>query len=104
MYGRTDWYQHEYIQKELVDTATLIRDAGADRAYIFFNNDHTIFENAQQMQLFQQKRIINQRILICRLPVEVFLLLHSLLLCLTHDLVLMFGWRVNRVQLEIGSF
>lgn len=56
MHGRNDWYQHDYTQEELVETATLICDTGADRAYIFFNNNHAMLENAQQMKLFSTKK------------------------------------------------
>lgn len=50
MHGRDDWYRHNYTQEELVETAALVRDAGAEKAYIFFNNNHSMRKNAQRMR------------------------------------------------------
>jgi uncharacterized protein YecE (DUF72 family) len=50
MHGRNDWYRHDYMQEELEETAALIRRSGAKKAYIFFNNDHSMLENAQRMR------------------------------------------------------
>lgn len=49
MHGREDWYLHDYTRDELEETAGMIRRAGAERAYIFFNNDHSMLSDAQQM-------------------------------------------------------
>jgi uncharacterized protein YecE (DUF72 family) len=49
MHGRTGWYQHDYTQDELEETAARIRDTGAGKAYIFFNNNHAMLENAQRI-------------------------------------------------------
>lgn len=49
MHGREGWYQHRYTKEELAETAGIIGRAGAEKAYIFFNNDHSMLENAQQM-------------------------------------------------------
>jgi len=50
MHGRDDWYQHDYSRKELNETAALLRAGGAKKVYIFFNNDHAMLKNAQQMR------------------------------------------------------
>ncbi len=47
MHGRDGWYSHEYTRQELEETAGLIRATGATSAYVFFNNDHSMLENAQ---------------------------------------------------------
>jgi uncharacterized protein YecE (DUF72 family) len=49
MHGRDSWYRHDYSQEELEETAALVRKSGAKKAYIFFNNDHAMLENAQRM-------------------------------------------------------
>ena len=49
MHGRDDWYRHDYSSRELEETAGLIRGTGAGIAYIFFNNNHSMLENAQRM-------------------------------------------------------
>lgn len=55
MHGRDDWYRHDYTQEELEETAALIRKSGAEKVYIFFNNNHSMLENAQQMRaLFRE--------------------------------------------------
>jgi uncharacterized protein YecE (DUF72 family) len=50
MHGRDDWYRHDYTQEELEETAALVRKSGAGKVYIFFNNDHSMLENAQRMR------------------------------------------------------
>lgn len=57
MHGREDWYRHDYMQEELEETAGLIRTTGAEKVYLFFNNDHSMLENAQRMmELFRPKK------------------------------------------------
>jgi uncharacterized protein YecE (DUF72 family) len=57
MHGREDWYRHDYTQEELEETAGLIRRTGAGKVYLFFNNDHSMLENAQRMRgLFRSKK------------------------------------------------
>jgi uncharacterized protein YecE (DUF72 family) len=50
MHGRDSWYDHRYTREELEETATLVRTSGAGHAFIFFNNDHSMLFNAQQMK------------------------------------------------------
>jgi uncharacterized protein YecE (DUF72 family) len=49
MHGREDWYRHDYSQEELEETAGMIKRTGAEKMYLFFNNDHAMLENAQRM-------------------------------------------------------
>jgi uncharacterized protein YecE (DUF72 family) len=49
MHGRTDWYSHRYSAEELAGTAEKIRENGPKQAYIFFNNDHAMLDNAKAM-------------------------------------------------------
>ncbi|MBP1694767.1 MAG: hypothetical protein H6Q37_2650, partial [Chloroflexi bacterium] len=42
LHGRTHWYSHDYSEAELNEVADLARrlgEQGAQRVYIFFNND-----------------------------------------------------------------
>ncbi len=50
MHGRDGWYRHDYSQEELKETAALVRESGAGKAYIFFNNNHAMLGNAQRMK------------------------------------------------------
>ena len=57
MHGRDDWYRHDYTQEELEETAAMIQRTGAEKVYLFFNNDHSMLENAQRMkELFGSER------------------------------------------------
>lgn len=49
MHGRTDWYAHNYTKQELRDIAKNIYSAKPEKVYVFFNNDHNMLNNAQQM-------------------------------------------------------
>lgn len=49
MHGRTAWYSHHYTDLELRDVAERILRAGPRRAYVLFNNDHAMLENARRM-------------------------------------------------------
>ena len=40
MHGPKRWYRHDYAKEELADWATKIKDSGAKRAWVYFNNDH----------------------------------------------------------------
>ncbi|MGC9058636.1 MAG: DUF72 domain-containing protein [Candidatus Nanoarchaeia archaeon] len=51
MHGRTAWYAHDYSQEELKDVAKRILATEPKAAYVFFNNDHDMLNNAQQMYL-----------------------------------------------------
>ena len=37
--GPKRWYRHDYSDEELADWATKIKDSGAKRAWVYFNND-----------------------------------------------------------------
>jgi uncharacterized protein YecE (DUF72 family) len=50
MHGRRTWYQYTYSDEELQEIADLIREISPKRAYIYFNNDHSMLKNAQTMQ------------------------------------------------------
>ncbi|MDK2915972.1 MAG: hypothetical protein PWR25_529 [Euryarchaeota archaeon] len=49
MHGRQGWYRHDYTEDELAAVRDRIVAADPDRAYIFFNNDHALLENARAM-------------------------------------------------------
>lgn len=50
MHGREDWYSYNYSRDELEETAGKILDIGAEKAYVYFNNDHNMLENARMMR------------------------------------------------------
>jgi uncharacterized protein YecE (DUF72 family) len=50
MHGRTDWYKHDYKTSELKDIARRITEAKPKSVYVFFNNDHNMLSNAQNMR------------------------------------------------------
>ena len=49
MHGRDDWYRYGYSQEELEENAAMILKSGAENVYLFFNNNHSMLENAQRM-------------------------------------------------------
>lgn len=49
MHGRTIWYGHYYSSEELREVAEKITETKAQKAYIFFNNDHAMLENSREM-------------------------------------------------------
>jgi len=49
MHGREGWYSHDYMDAEMEETAGLLKTARPDWAYVFFNNDHAMLENARRM-------------------------------------------------------
>ena len=49
MHGRTAWYAHDYSDAELEEVASRVISLGGSSAYIFFNNDHAMLENARRM-------------------------------------------------------
>ncbi|MDK2889921.1 MAG: hypothetical protein PWR21_553 [Methanoculleus sp.] len=56
MHGREDWYRHDYTEDELAAIRDRIGDIGPERAYVFFNNDHAMLEDARAMaRLFGRK-------------------------------------------------
>jgi uncharacterized protein YecE (DUF72 family) len=49
MHGRTAWYAHYYTDEELLEDAKQILALSPRRAYVFFNNNHDMLENARRM-------------------------------------------------------
>lgn len=49
MHGRTLWYSHYYDEEELREVAQKIIELKPERAYVFFNNNHAMLENARAM-------------------------------------------------------
>lgn len=49
MHGRDGWYRHDYTRSELAGVRNQVAGVGPARAYIFFNNDHAMLENARAM-------------------------------------------------------
>jgi len=49
MHGRGSWYQHDYSEKELKETVEEIRKHKPKKAYVYFNNDHSMLDNARTM-------------------------------------------------------
>ncbi len=49
MHGRKEWYSYNYSKKELEDIMKGIKAQNPKKAYIFFNNDHDMLENARSM-------------------------------------------------------
>jgi len=57
MHGRSAWYCHCYSDEELQEILQKIVAAGGKAAYIFFNNDHDMLNNARRM-LELTKRLV----------------------------------------------
>ncbi len=49
-HGRTSWYSYDYSKEELREKAEQIKKTKPRNAYIFFNNDHAMLENARVMK------------------------------------------------------
>lgn len=50
MHGRSGWYSHSYSDKELKEVLEKILKANPKKAYVFFNNNHAMLENARRMR------------------------------------------------------
>ncbi len=50
LHGRITWYAYDYNKEELAEIAEAIWATGAERIYVFFNNNHWMLENARQMR------------------------------------------------------
>lgn len=52
LHGPERWYRHDYSESELTEWADKIRDSGATRAWVYFNNDYEGFapKNALAMR------------------------------------------------------
>ena len=48
IHGRTDWYLHNYKDKEILEIKDRIINSKPKEVYVFFNNDHML-ENAMKM-------------------------------------------------------
>lgn len=56
MHGREAWYAHDYSPEELSEVAKRIVDCEPRKAYVFFNNDHSMLENSRRMlTIFKQR-------------------------------------------------
>lgn len=49
IHGRTDWYSHNYSNKELNEIKERICSSKFEKIYVFFNNNHSMLENAKKM-------------------------------------------------------
>jgi uncharacterized protein YecE (DUF72 family) len=49
IHGRNDWYSHNYSNEELLEIKDRILLEKPEKAYIFFNNNHAMLENAKNM-------------------------------------------------------
>jgi len=49
MHGRSAWYSHYYTDEELFEVSEKIRAMKPRAAYVWFNNNHDMCENAQRM-------------------------------------------------------
>jgi len=49
MHGRYDWYSTYYKDQELKEVAQEIAKVKPEKAYVFFNNDHAMLDNARKM-------------------------------------------------------
>jgi uncharacterized protein YecE (DUF72 family) len=50
MHGRGSWYSYNYSERELLETAEIIKGMKPEKAYVFFNNNHDMLENAKRMR------------------------------------------------------
>ncbi|MDM7274500.1 MAG: DUF72 domain-containing protein [Thermoprotei archaeon] len=49
MHGRSEWYAHDYTREELDEIAEYLVKINPAKAYVFFNNNHWMLENARTM-------------------------------------------------------
>jgi uncharacterized protein YecE (DUF72 family) len=50
VHGRTGWYSHDYTPEELSGMAELLKTPETSGIFVFFNNDHAMLSNAQEMR------------------------------------------------------
>jgi len=55
MHGRSDWYSHDYSDKELEEVLQKIKAKKPKNAYVFFNNNHEMLKNAQKLKSLVEK-------------------------------------------------
>ncbi|HIH74267.1 MAG TPA: DUF72 domain-containing protein [Methanosarcina sp.] len=48
MHGRESWYSYNYSEDEIKETIREVNKLGPQKAYIYFNNNHNMLENAQK--------------------------------------------------------
>ena len=53
-HGTTRWYRHDYSDEELAVWAGRIRDSGASRAWVYFNNDRECYAIKNALELIRQ--------------------------------------------------
>jgi uncharacterized protein YecE (DUF72 family) len=57
-HGTERWYRHDYSKQELAEWAAKIRDSGARRAWVYFNNDRECYAIKNGLELIRQlKRV-----------------------------------------------
>lgn len=56
MHGREAWYGYEYSERELNELAEKIIDLRPRKAYVFFNNNHWMLENARYMKKILEEK------------------------------------------------
>jgi uncharacterized protein YecE (DUF72 family) len=61
LHGPDRWYRHDYSESELTEWVDKIRDSGAKRAWVYFNNDYEAFapKNALAMRRLLAKPSAN---------------------------------------------
>jgi len=55
MHGRESWYSYNYSREELEEIAEKIKKSKPKAAYVFFNNDHDMLNNAREMKKILEK-------------------------------------------------
>jgi uncharacterized protein YecE (DUF72 family) len=53
LHGPKRWYRHDYSDEELAGWATRIKDSGAKKAWIYFNNDFDAYAPKNALELRQ---------------------------------------------------
>lgn len=59
MHGRSEWYSHEYTQKELLEVARKIIRIKPKKIYVLFNNNHAMLLNGRLMKNILRKLVVN---------------------------------------------
>jgi uncharacterized protein YecE (DUF72 family) len=73
LHGPKRWYRHDYSESELTEWADKIRDSGARRAWVYFNNDYEGFapKNALEMRRLLASRSANDETSFAAVKTEV---------------------------------
>lgn len=58
MHGRKSWYSHSYDDEELIEIAKKIFKTKPEKIYVFFNNNHSMLENAKRMKRILEEEFI----------------------------------------------